>query len=238
MSSFAEEQSSPKLQARIAGVLYLIVIVTGGFAEFFTRAQMMVHGDAAATAANVAKSMPLFRLGLVSDLVGDACYLAVTVLLYYLLKPVNRTLSLLAAVFSFTGCAVLAANLVNHIAPILLLGGAPYMSAFSPAQIQVLVMTALRLHAWSYNLAMVFFGLYCLSLGYLVFRSTFLPRLVGILLAIAGLNALSAAITTFLAIPIPDFGLAGLIGEGSLALWLTVMGVNEAKWKLAAEASR
>ncbi len=190
-------ETSPRAQARIAGFLYLIVIVTGGWAQLFVRAHLIVRDDAVATAANIATHALLFRLGLVADLAGVAAYIGVTAVLYRLLRPAGRELSLLAAFFSLTGCAVMAANLVNHLAPLVLLGGAHYLSAFSAEQLQALSMSFLKLQAYGYVIATIFFGLYCFSLGWLIVRSTFLPRVLGVLLVIGGTCYLANGFTIF-----------------------------------------
>jgi hypothetical protein len=225
-----------RMQARMAGWLYLVVIAAGGFAEFYTRAGLTVRGDAAATAHNILTHMPLYRAGLVADIAGTAAYVAITAILYLLLKPVNRALSLTAACFSLVGCAGMCAITLTHIAPLLLLGGQPYLSAIPPAELQALVLTSLRLHANGYLTIMVFFGIYCALLGILVFRSGFLPRVIGVLLAFAGVGDVAQSFSVFLAVPIPGalgtvYSMAALIGEGSLALWLAAVGVNPVRWE-------
>lgn len=114
-------ETSPRLWARIAGALYLITIVLGVFAEAFVRGTLIVRDDAAATATNILAHESLYRLGLAADLAMIACYIAVTLLFYVLFKPVSRGLSLLAAFFSLVGLAVLAANSLTHLAPLVLL---------------------------------------------------------------------------------------------------------------------
>jgi Domain of unknown function (DUF4386) len=228
--------ASPQIKARIAGGLYLIVIVAGIFAEVFVRGALIVSGDAAVTAANILASEPLFRLGFAADLVAVAAYIGVTAILYELLKPVSRTLALLGACFGLAGSAVMAVNMVNHLAPLFLLTDAGYLSAFEPDQLQALARVSLRLHGLGYNIAIVFFGFHLLFLGWLILRSSFLPRFLGVLLAIAALCFLTNNWAIFLApafaaqIP-PYVMLPSLVGEGSLALWLLVVGVNAVKWK-------
>jgi hypothetical protein len=234
---------SPRLTARIAGALYLVVIATGFFAEFYVRGSMIVSGDAVATAHNILASEPLYRLGFAADLVGDACYIGVTLILYQLLAPVSRSLSLLAAFFSLTGCVVMAANLVNHLAPLLLLSGGPYLSAFTPGQLQALALVALKLHARGYFIAMVFFGLYCGAIGYLMFRSTFFPRLLGLLLMAGGLSDLTNSFALFVAPALQDrlepyILIPGGVSEIGLCLWLLAIGVDAAKWRAAASERR
>ena len=228
------EETSPRLKARIAGAFYLAVILLGVFAELFARGSIIISGDAAATARNIVAHEPLWRLGLAADLVAGACYAAVTVLLYELLKPVNKSLSLLAAVFSFAGVSVGAVSDLIQIAPLVLLGGAPYTAAFRPDQLQALAYMAVRLHGQGSLIDLVFFGLYCLLIGWLIFRSGFLPRIVGALMAIAGASYLINSFAAFLApsLDLSPYILAPpLLGEGSLTLWLLAVGVNAERWR-------
>jgi len=228
------EETSPRLKARIAGAFYLAVILLGVFAELFARGSIIISGDAAATARNIVAHEPLWRLGLAADLVAGACYAAVTVLLYELLKPVNRSLSLLAAVFSFVGVSVGAVSDLIQIAPLVVLSGAPYTAAFRPDQLQALAYMAVRLHGQGYLVGLAFFGFYCLLLGWLIFRSRFLPRIVGALMAIAGASYLINSFAGFLAPSLhlyPYILAPPLLGEGSLTLWLLAVGVNAARWR-------
>lgn len=235
-------KTSPRMKARIAGFLYLIVIVAGIFAEVFVRGTLIVSGDAAATASNILASEQLFRFGFAADLVAVAAYIGVTALLYELLKPVSRTLALLGAFFGLAGSVIMAANMVNHLAPLYFLADAGYLTAFEPDQLQTLARLSLRMHGLGYNIAIVFFGLHLLFLGWLIFRSSFLPRIIGVLLAIAAVCFLVNNFAIFLApafaarIP-PYVMLPSLVGEGSLALWLLVVGVNAVKWRAQAGAA-
>ena len=229
-------KASPRLKARVAGVFYLLTIVTGVFSEGFVRASLIVTGDAGATATKILASEPLYRLGLAADLIGLACYVVVTLLFYDLFKPVSRSLSLLAAFFSLVGTAVLAIDTLNLLAPLILLGGAPSLTVFSADQLRAMAYLFLKLHALGDGIDSVFFGFYCLVIGYLIFKSTFLPRIVGALLAIAGLCYLFDSFTNFLSVPLPgylsDYVLVpGLVGEGSLTLWLIIVGLDPAKWE-------
>jgi hypothetical protein len=228
--------AAARAQARIAGWLYLVVIAAGFFAEFYARAALTVHGNAAATTHNILAHSMLFRAGLAADLAGTAAYVAITAILYVLLKPVDRTVSLIAACFSLVGCAGMCADMLSHIAPMLLLSGAPYLGAFPAGELQALVLTSLRLHAYGYLVVMVFFGVYCTLLGTLVFRSGFLPRLVGLLLVFGGVCDVMRSFSVILELPIPDsldtvYSLAALAGEGSLALWLAAIGLNSSAWQ-------
>ena len=236
------EEASPRFKARMAGLLYLIVGVAGGFAEIFVRGRLVVSGDAAATATNILAHESLYRFGGVADLIGLAGDTALALIFYALFRPVSRSLSLLAAFFRLVFVAVMAANTVNHFAALILLGGARGPSTFTAAQLQTQARVALRLHAVGYNIALVFFGVACLLLGILIYRSTFMPRLVGILAAIAGIGYL---INSFVHLLAPSFGAYGFkyilvpcgMGELVLILWLAVMGVNNQRWKERAGAA-
>jgi hypothetical protein len=233
-------ETSPRLWARIAGALYLMTITMGVFAEAFVRAALVVRDDAAATATNILTHEPLYRSGLAADLFMLACYVAVTLLFYGLFRPAGRSLSALAAFFSLVGVAVLAANSLNHLAPLVLLGGANYLSAFETNQLQALALMSLRMHARGYTISGVFFGTYCLLIGHLVFRSGFLPRLLGALMAAGGLSYLTNSFALFLspalAARLPDIMVLGGVAELSLCLWLLVMGVDVPKWEEKASA--
>ncbi len=233
-------ETSPLMRARLAGAFYLITIIMGVFAEVFVREALVVRYDAAATAKNILAHEPLYRFGLAADLIMLASYIAVTLLFYGLFKPVGRSLSLLAAFFSLVGIAVLAVNSLNHIAPLIFLGSAQYLSAFDPTQLQALALISLKMHTQGYNIAGVFFGVYCLMIGYLVFRSGFLPRVLGVLMAIGGIGYVIDSFAIFLsptlAARLPDLTMLGGIAELALCLWLMVMGVNASKWEEKASA--
>ena len=221
---------TPRRMARAAGAFYLLTIVTGLFAEVFVRGRLVVRDDAAATAANIVAHEPLYRLGLAADLVMLASYVAVTLLLYVLFRPAGERVSLLAAFFSIVGIAVLAVNCLTHLAPLLLLRSAHGWSGWNAAQVQDLALFALRLHARGYSISGVFFGTYCMLIGYLIYRSRLVPRLVGVLMAIGGLSYVVSSFMLFLwpavSARLPDYTLLGGIGELALTLWLLVMGVN------------
>ena len=219
----------------MAGGFYLITIAAGVFAEVFVRGALVVRDDAAATAANILAHESLYRFGLAADLVMLACYTVVTLLFYEVFKPAGRSLSLLAALFSLLGIAVLAVNSLNHLAPLVFLGGAHYLGAFETNQLQALALASLRMHARGYSIAGVFFGIYCVMIGRLVFRSGFLPQILGALMALGGLGYLTGSFAGFLspalAARLPDVTVLGGIAELSLCLWLLAAGVNASKWE-------
>jgi hypothetical protein len=227
---------SAVLKARIAGVLYLFGGSAGAFAELFVRDGVVVRGDAAATAANILAHEWLYRLGGSLDLLSLACDTALALLFYELLKPVNRSLSLLAAFFRLMHVAIMATVTLNHFAPLVFLRGAHDSSVFTVAQLQAQAAFSLRLHSVGYNISLVFFGFSCLLIGCLIFRSIFLPRIIGVLMTIAGLAYLTNSFVHLLA---PAFGAYVFryvlvpcgIGELLLVLWLLAVGVNAQRWK-------
>jgi hypothetical protein len=229
--------TSPSPRARITGVVYLLYFLTAVFGEFFGRG-LVVSGDAAATANNILAHQPLFRLGLATGLIATACYVAVTALFYDLFQPVNRSLSILAAFFSLVGCAILAFASLFRIAPLVVLGGGQYLSVFKVEQLRALASLFLELYGQGVNICFVFFGVYCLLIGYLIFRSAFLPRILGVLMAFAGLGWLTFLSPTLANYLSPYIQVLGVLAEGSLMLWLLVMGVNVAKWEEKASVWR
>src|ERR1700730_2129991 len=221
---------SPRFKARMAGVFQLLEAVTAAFGQVIVLGRLVGAGNAAATAANILGHQRLFWLGFASSLIGVACHIAWALLMYELLKPVNRSLSLFAAFVILVGCAIQALTSLLYLAPLLILTGGSSASAFTTAQLQALALVFLRLNTSAFNIDLVFFGLWCVLTGYLIFRSTFLPRILGVLLAISGLGW-----ATYLYRPLanylwPYIAAASALGEIPLELWLIVMGLNAQKW--------
>ena len=231
---------SPVQQARIAGACWLLCILTS-VAGFIAAAPLIVANDAAATAANILANESLFRLGFIANLISGLSYLGVTALLYNLLRPVSRSLSLLAAFFGLAGIAIGGTSWVSNLAPLLLLHGDQYLTAFTTSELQAISLSALKLQTQIFFIGMAFFGIQCVSIGYLVARSRFLPRILGILLAIGGTCYVIASFANFLlplAARLVMFVIpVALIGEGSLTVWLLVKAVNEERWRELANAA-
>jgi hypothetical protein len=151
------EETSPKAKARITGAFYLLTILTGIFAQGFVSGRLVVDGDAAATATNILTHSGLFQLGFAVYLIEMACQIAMTALFYDLLKPVGRSVSLIAAFLGFAGCVIKTLSRVFFIAPLFVLGGAHYLSVFSAEQLQALALrvaslSAASVHLWRPNL--------------------------------------------------------------------------------------
>lgn len=230
---------SPHLKARMAGACQLLEAATATFGGVIVPGRLVVAGDAAATAARLVAHEPLFWWGFASSLIGVVFHAAWALLLYELLRPVDRSVSLLAVFVILVGCAVQAVTSLFYVAPLLILQSGNSMSAFSPAQLQMLALASFKVSAYAFDIYLVFFGSWCLLVGYLIFKSTFLPRVLGVLLAVSGVGWV-----TYLYPPLayrlfsPFIVAASAIGEIPLELWLLVMGVNVARWQEQARTAR
>lgn len=226
---------SPQGMARTAGLFWLLCIFAGLLGSSLG-SRGVVSGNAVATSTNLLAHESSFRWALAADIGAVVFYLVATLLVYELLKPVNRNLSRIAAAFSLMGCASSTIGFLMHLAPLTILGGADYLRVFTGEQLQALAFLFLRWKGQASIVTFVFFGLHCLLVGYLVFRSTYLPRLVGGLMVLAGLGWLTMSFGNLLSPPFArNLGaypmMTGGLGEGSLTLWLLIMGVNVERWK-------
>ena len=232
---------SPRLEARLTGAIYLVSGWAFTYGNNNVRPKLVVSGDPAATAANILSHLPQYRAALATDLASAALFLIVTFLLYDLLRPVNPTVARLAAGFSVTGCILQSALCFLNLAPLILLQNRGAEFAFVPAQLQTLALACLTLGTQAMNICMIFFGFFNFFAGYLIFRSTFLPRAVGALLSFAGVCYLIDYFTWFVDPALGEQLLRYLMWEGSageltLVFWLLAFGVNSRKWLQMAEA--
>jgi uncharacterized protein DUF4386 len=224
---------SVRLKARVAGAVYLLVFLAGGAAVLASSGVIKLT-DVVATATNILLHEQRFWLGFTFNLVVIASYLVVTALFYELFRPVSRQLSLHAVLFSVVGCAVQAAALVFYAAPWVVLSGSHDPASSSVDQAMALL--GLKLYVQAYNIGLGFFGFYCILIGRLIFKSAFLPRALGVLMMFGGLSWLTF-LSPSLASYLRPYNIApGVLGEGSLTLWLLLAGVNAQKWAEQANA--
>lgn len=228
--------ASPRQLARTAGALYLINILGGFFAIGLVPGLLFVAGDAAATAHNIRDNELLYRLGIVSHITIDVTAVFLAVIFFDLFKVVNRRMALLVVFFTLVATAVESANLLNQFVPLVLLDGGPYSSALTAPQLAAQAYLPTALQGIGYDVNSVFFAFYGLILGYLIYRSTFLPRAIGVLLAFGAACYLAYGVADILspalaAHLVPYIQLPSLVGEGSLTVWLLVVGVNVERWK-------
>lgn len=226
----------PQRYSRIAGICYLAIIVLGMFGELYVRAMLVVPGDAAATSAAISASALLWRAGIAGDLLMQVLDVPVIVIFYYLLRPVSRSLALFATLINLVQTAVLVMNKLSLMVPLFLLEKSSYLAAFSPEQRHALSSLAIKAHAYGFGIGLIFFGFACLATGYLIFKSGYLPKILGVLMVMAGFSYL---INSFALLLAPSFADAitpailvpAFVGELSLTLWLIFKGVNMEAWQ-------
>ena len=236
-----ESLTDPKLDhfvpsyVRAGGALYLFIIAAGLFSEVFVRSQLIVAGDASATAANILGSQHLYRAGLSAELLMLVCDVALAVIFFVVLRSVGFLLALFAACLRLVMAAISGTNLLNHMDALLWLNGASTSEALGSSQVQEIAYHSLRSHAFGYHVALVFFGIYCVTLGILIVRCGFLPKLIGRLMILAGACYLANSFGATLAIDsISGLGsiilLPALVAELSLALWMLIKGIDAEQW--------
>lgn len=229
-------QDLPRPSPRVIGTIYLLYFVTAFFGMFLLRG-LVVPGNAAETANSILSHQALFRSALAVDLLGNALYIVLTACLYRLLGPVNWSISLAAAFISLVGCSVQVFAEIFRLAPLALLTNAQLASAFSAGQLQNLTMVAFTLHTHSFYISLVLFGLYDVLLGYLVVRSSYVPRPIGVLLICAGVGWLAflwPPLATALSSAVLPLG---ALAEIALMFWLLLRGVDVSKWQHASRTN-
>lgn len=228
---------SPQVYARAGGLLYLVVFIMAAV-SMGLQSKLIVPGDAAATAAHIMASQSQWRLSVGAELIMFGCDIPLAVILFVLLRPVNENLALLSALLRFAEAVIGSAIVLLHYAPVMLLAGAAYLNAMEPHQLQASALLSIKLYDYGFGIALIPFGLHCIVLGYLIFRSTYLPKTLGVLMALAGACYVINSFALFVAPGIADATyvamlIAGFPAELGLCLWLIVMGVNVPKWNAA-----
>jgi hypothetical protein len=222
----------------MAGTFQLLEAITAGCGQIIVLGRLVVSGNAAATASNIVRHQQLFWFGFALSLLGVVFHLVYAFLFYELFKPVNRRLSFFAMLVLLMATAVQALMAVFYLGPDLVLDAGKSLGAFSTEQLQALAYTFLRLNGYAFDTHLFLFGLWCLLVGILIFRSTFLPRILGVLLAMAGVGWMM-----YLFPPVanrlfmPYIAVASAVGEIPLELWLIVMAVNAQRWMEQANAA-
>jgi hypothetical protein len=227
---------SPRFTARMAGVFQLLEGLTATYGQVIVLGGLIVSGNAGATAANILGRERLFWLGFASSLIGVVFHIAWALLLYDLFKVVNRRVSLFAVFVILVGCAMQALTSVLYVAPMLILNAGSSLTALTAEQLDAVAYMFVRLNGYAFNTYLVFFGLWCVLIGFLIFRSTFMPKILGVLLAISGLGWMMYLVPPIaVRLFIPYIAGASALGEIPLELWLIIFGVNSQRWKEQAE---
>ena len=222
--------------ARIAGVLLLLTILAGSFGEFYVPSKLIVSTDATTTANNFIAHDTLFRLGFASYLVEAVCDVSLSLVFYVLLRPVHKYLALLAMCFGLVSTASFVVAQLFYFAASLVVDGADFLKTFSPDQVNALALLSLKVSGYGGGIFMVFYGIACIVRGYLIFQSGYLPRFLGVLLAVGGLGFVTRNFTLVLAPAYASsfFLVPMTVAVLSLTLWLLVRGVDVPKWNARA----
>ena len=227
-------ETSPSTRGRILAALYLFVIIGGITGQAVISDGLVVNDDAAQTAANIVANKSLYRLGFTIFMLEMAAQAVASMLFYDLLKPVNRSVARASLILGLTGCGIKTMARLFYYTPLILLGGAPYLSAIEPAQLEALSLAFLKINSQGAAIGIVFFGFEGLLRGWLIFKSGFLPRFLGVMSMIAGLGWL-----TYLWPPLGSqafmfVALFAIVGVIITTAWLFIRGVDEAKWRARA----
>ena len=228
---------SPKTKARLGGALFLATIVGGVVAQAFISDRLVVTGDAAATARNFIANQTLIRVAFAIFMIEMACQTATTAVMYDLLMPVDRSLARTAAVFGYIGAGIKTLARLFFYAPLFVLGGAPYLSAFDAKQLEAMAYLLIRINALGTQIALIFFGVSTVITGYLMFRATFLPRVLGVLTLIGGAGWLAFVYPPLGSTLFLPVALVALFGSAVKIGWLLIRGVDEKQWYEMAAAS-
>jgi len=222
--------SVAKNPGRFAGLLYILTSIIGFFGLGYVPGKLIVQGNGAATASNIAASETLFRLGIASNLIGQAGFIFVALALYDLLKGINRRHSSLMVILIVVSVPIAFLNELNSIAALFLAKGVDFVSVFEKPQREALIMLFLKLHGRGFVVAEMFWGLWLFPLGLLVYRSRFLPRFLGVWLALAGLAWVILSLTGILlpeyADKVSTYSQPAIIGEIAFMLWLAIRGAK------------
>ena len=221
---------SVQTYARIAGVVFLLSFVGGGFGEAYAPSQIIVSGDAAATAHNLLASDALFRLGFLGYLIEACTDVALTFLLYVLLRPVHANLAFLAVLFRLMATATFFVGEVFYFAPSLILGGDAYLKTFSREQLQALAQLSFNVYVFVGGFSQVFYGIASILLGYLMWRSGYLPRVLGVLWVLGGLGFVASTLVLVLApaSASPLLLVPQILASLSLGIWLLLREIGRA----------
>jgi hypothetical protein len=217
--------------ARLGGLLYLIVAVSGGFSELYIRSSIRVPGDAAATAANIASHSALFRISFVSDLIAFTSFLGVGIVMYAIFRQVSPIAAVAMLVLNAVSVAISALNMLNQLGALLVATDPGYTAGLSSEASQALALLLVDLHQQGYLISQIFFGLYLAPLGYAVYRSGYVPKVLGLVLAAGATGYLGDVAITYLSPGFQsgtgaDLGMVGGIAEVIFLAWLLIVGVK------------
>ncbi|MBV9027182.1 MAG: DUF4386 domain-containing protein [Candidatus Eremiobacteraeota bacterium] len=230
-------EASPKLYARLGGVLYLVIILAGLFAELLVSGPRVISGDPAATARNIVASESLWRAAFAAEMFIGICAVPLLAIEYFLLRPVNAAVAFVGLLFNIASLAVEFVTDIPNLAALIFFDPAGYLKTLTPQQLDAFGYVALRLHEQGFGVSLLFFGFVLICWGYLVYNSGYFPKAIGILLVAGGLCYIINSFALFLAPALanalfPYILLPSFVGELSFCLYLIVVGVNVEKFTL------
>lgn len=227
-------QIAPNKYARFAGIVYLLIIALGIFGQVIVRNEMVDFNNGALTSTNIINGEFIWRLGIAGDIFMQVLDIPLMILLYFLLSPVNKVIAVIAVSFNIIQTAVLVANKLVMVAPLLVLNSSLFTLAFSEPQIHTFVLTLADLHDYGFGIGLVFFGFATICYGVLIYQSRYLPRFIGFLMALAGtsylINSLTLLVFPSISGVVFPILVVSFIGELCFALWLLLKGVKTNIW--------
>jgi hypothetical protein len=223
--------------AKIAGLLYLLIAISGGFSIGYMPSVIIEADNAAMTAQNMMDHQGLFRLGILGDIVVLLLEIVLTVIIYRLLKPINQTIAMIALFSRLAMSFVMGLNLLNYLIPFHLLNSAEKLGAFEIGQLQSLALVFLDAHQYGVYIWELFFGLHLIALGYLVFKSGYFPKVLGMMMGIGsfgylleGIGEITLTNNNIFSMLVIAFLVIATIGELSFTFWLLIKGINIEEW--------
>lgn len=234
--------SSPNSYARFAGISYLLIIGFGIIGQLFIRDSLIDFENAKLTANNIQQAQTIWRLGIAGDVMTQVLDIPVMIILYFLLKPVSKLFALVAVAFNMAQTAVLIANKLLLLVPLIIMDSTQYASTFAAEKIHSQVLLLVDIHDYGCCLGLVFFGFACLGYGMLIYRSGYFPKIIGALMVVAGISYLTNSFTLIMfpalsGVVFPILILS-FLGELSFALWLVFRGVDMEKWTRRVRAKK
>lgn len=227
--------NAPNFYARIAGIFYLVIILAGIVGQVFIRGSLIAPDDAEATVGNILAASTLWRAGMLVDVLMHMCDVPLMIILYFLFKPVHKPVAMVGLVLNIIQTAILVANKLTLLLPVLILSHGGYQAAFTATQINAQIMLLIDVHNHGFALGLIFFALACCCYGYLLFNSSYFSKFLGILICIAGVSYLAYSLTLFTAPTYAEYASAlfilCLLAELSFGLWLVCKGVNYSLWR-------
>ncbi|WP_298534574.1 DUF4386 domain-containing protein [uncultured Algibacter sp.] len=222
---------SNKTLGRLAGLFFLVLAVTGIFAEFFVRQKLFVPGDFSATTENIINNQWLFRLGFISDLIMSTAFFVYAFILYVIFKNVSKSVSLFMLLCVVISVAMYCQNMLNQFSALEFLINTEYSVAFNNEQLKSLSSYYFNIHGHGYLVNQIFYGLYLFPLGYMIFKSGLVPKIIGVFLILGCIGDLIDFVVHFLypgthSVLLNNITIPADIGEISLCLWLIIMGVK------------